>query len=65
MHQSVYFGNVAVSRKLIESHIDVNMKSFPDGDTALHIAVKKNHLSLVQMLLQAHALPTVMDKVFE
>lgn len=60
----MYFGHVTVSRKLIDLHVDVNKRSFLDGYTALHIAVKKNHIGLVQMLLQAHALPTLMDKVF-
>ena len=42
----------AISR-LIEASCDLNRREFKTGDTALHIAIKRNYIAVVELLLRA------------
>lgn len=49
----------AVSLLVKQRHLDLYKRDFSTGDTALHIAVKKNYIHIVEILLQAGELLTV------
>lgn len=39
--------------RLIDANCDLNRREFKTGDTALHIAIKRNYVCVVQVLLEA------------
>ncbi|HWE53725.1 MAG TPA: ankyrin repeat domain-containing protein [Bryobacteraceae bacterium] len=59
--EAVKGGNVAVLQKTLQQHPDPNTAE-ADGTTALHWAVQKDRLDLVQALLAAGAKPNVKNR---
>jgi ankyrin repeat protein len=59
--EAVKGGNIAVLQKTLQQHPDPNVAE-ADGTTALHWAVQKDRLDLVQALLGAGAKPNVKNR---
>ncbi len=55
-------GHERIARRLVEAGANVNLQS-KDGQTALVLAVGRNDVPLVDLLLKAHADPDINDKL--
>ncbi len=57
---AVQIGSIKIAKRLIEAGSDVNAHNEPNiGDTALHRAVEKGTVEMVELLLKAGANPTI------
>ncbi|KAL3832425.1 hypothetical protein ACJMK2_024069 [Sinanodonta woodiana] len=51
--ESVCYNHKEAVARLIRASCDVNRREFKTGDTALHIAIKRNYTAVVELLLAA------------
>ena len=59
---SIYYGKEQTFQKLLQLNSDCNFKILPEGDTLLHLAVKKNKIEIIKILLQYKKFTLVEEK---
>lgn len=66
LHVSAAHGPATLTKKLLETGIDVNARSTTDGSTALHIAASAGRLTTVELLLEVEGVDdTIRNNVEE
>ena len=50
--EAVCYNNKDAAARLLQANCDVNLREFKTGDTALHVAVRKNYTVIVEQLLR-------------
>lgn len=51
--EAVCYNHKEAVARLLKAHCDLNRREFKTGDTALHIAIKRNYTDVVELLLKA------------
>ncbi len=57
--EAVSYNNKDASGRLLRSRCDVNLREYKGGDTALHVAVRKNYNTIVEQLLSTESIKHV------